>query len=69
MHISGATHILHLHAFIAWTYVTVSLSFVNPLSPNPLLTVQHLTTVTDAVGSQQILTKCGYMESNGRFWI
>jgi len=28
-----------------------------------------LTAVTEAMGSQQIPTKCGYVESNGRFWI
>jgi hypothetical protein len=28
-----------------------------------------LTTVTDAVGSEQLLTKCGYVNNNGRFWI
>jgi len=69
MLISGATYLLHLHAFIAWAYVTVSLSFVDPLSPNPLLTVQHLLLLTDAVGSEQILAKCGYVDNSGRFWI
>ena len=27
-----------------------------------------LTTVTDAVGSEQIPTKCGNVDNNGRFW-
>jgi len=69
MLISGAMYLLHLHAFIAWAYVTVSLSFVDPLFPNPLLTVQHLLLLTDSVESEQILKKCGYVGNNGRFWI
>jgi len=67
--ISGAMYLLHLHAFIAWACVTVSLSFVDPLSPNPLLAAQHLLLLTDSVESEQILKKYGYVDNSGRFWI
>ena len=62
--ISGATYLLHFHAFIEWAYVwIISLSFVS----KSIADSAALTTVTDAVGSEQILTKCGYVDNSGMF--